>query len=93
MAPPISENACFVPEAGRSHVVGGGADGGQWDTGIGIQCPGRPGTGQETQRERGETDWRRTSILNGCCFAIWGQRGSHGVRYEGLSLLQASGQG
>lgn len=51
------------------------------------------GTGQETQRERGETDWRRTSILNGCCFAIWGQRGSHGVRYEGLSLLQASGQG
>lgn len=43
MAPPISENACFVPEAGRSHIVVGGADGGQWDTGIGIQCPGRPG--------------------------------------------------
>lgn len=36
MAPPISENACFVPEAGRSHIVVGGADGGQWDTGIGI---------------------------------------------------------
>lgn len=51
------------------------------------------GRGLRTQRERGETDRRRTSILNGCCFAIWGQRGSHGVRYEGLSLLQASGQG
>lgn len=70
MAPPISENACFVPEAGRRTAESSAAQTEDMDTGIGIQChaPGRPGQ----RRERGETDGRRTSILNGC-FAIWEQ--------------------
>lgn len=64
MAPPILENACFVPEAGRSHIVVGGADGGQWDTGIGIQCPGRPGHWQETQNSEGERGNGQETDLN-----------------------------